>query len=155
MGLRACHTGSMSSSAPATSEVLAMLSRHGLAASTQRVALLAHILSSHGAHPSADDLYRQLADQFPTLSRATVYNNLSALVAAGMVEKLDTPDGARYGPVTKPHVNLACSDCGTIEDVLIGDSQLDILIGRAAAAGVFLPRGVSITVTGRCKACHK
>lgn len=69
--------------------------------------------------------------------------------------EMDTPDGARYGPVTKPHVNLACSDRGTIEDVLIGDSHLDVLIGRAAAAGAFLPCGVSMTVTGRCRACRE
>lgn len=144
----------MAASAPATSEILGMLTAHGLAASTQRVALLGEVLRTPaGVHPSADDLYRALAGQFPTLSRATVYNNLSALVTAGLMEKLDTPEGSRYGPVAEPHVNLVCASCGRIEDVLIGDAELGALVARAARAGAFEASSVSISVTGHCQSC--
>lgn len=142
----------MKSSRP-TSELLELLASRGLAATTQRLALLAAVLDSHDRHLSAEDLYRELSEELPTLSRATVYNNLAALGAAGLIEKLETPDGSRYGPVARPHVNLVCTACGSISDVLVGDPDLEALIGRAAAAGQFQPRSVSLSVNGLCGPC--
>lgn len=141
------------STTPSTSDLLALLSAHGLPATTQRLSLLSALLSVEEGHVSADDLYRELSDQFPTLSRATVYNNLAVLAAAGLVEKLDTHDGSRYGPVARPHVNLVCLECGQITDVLIGDPALDTLVQRASQAGQFAARSVSVSVSGVCTAC--
>lgn len=142
----------MRSARPA-SELLAMLAEHGLAATSQRLALLAAVLDAHGRHPSAEDLYRELSARFPTLSRATVYNNLAVLGNAGLIEKLETPEGSRFGPVAAPHVNLVCSACGAIADVLVGDPDLEALIRRATSAGSFTPRSVSLSVNGLCAAC--
>jgi Fe2+ or Zn2+ uptake regulation protein len=136
-----------------TGELLDLLASRGLAATTQRLALLAAVLDSHDRHLSAEDLYRELSEQFPTLSRATIYNNLAALGNAGLIEKLGTPEGSRYGPVTRPHVNLLCTACGSISDVLIGDTDLERLIERATRAGDFVARSVSLSVSGLCRAC--
>lgn len=138
---------------PSTSDLLALLAERGLPATTQRLALLSALLSVDEGHVSADDLYRDLSDQFPTLSRATVYNNLAVLAAAGLIEKLDTHEGSRYGPVARPHVNLVCLECGQITDVLIGDAALDVLVDRASQAGQFAARSVSVSVSGVCTAC--
>ncbi len=138
---------------PPASELLAMLDSRGLAATTQRVALLGSLLAIDEGHVSAEDLYRELSGQFPTLSRATVYNNLAALGAAGLIEKLDTHEGSRYGPVTQPHVNLVCLGCGQISDALIGDEALASVVERAAEAGAFAVRSVSVSVSGVCAAC--
>ncbi len=142
----------MKSSRPAH-ELLELLADHGLAATTQRLALFAAVLDSHDRHLSAEDLYRALSEQFPTLSRATVYNNLAALANAGLIEKLETPDGSRYGPVARPHVNLVCTACGSIADVLVGDPDLEGIITRAAATDHFVPRSVSLSINGLCRAC--
>ena len=139
---------------PTTTELLAMLDSRGLAATTQRLALLSPLLSIEEGHLSAEDLYRDLSERFPTLSRATVYNNLAALGAAGLIEKLDTHEGSRYGPVTQPHVNLVCLGCGQISDALIGDEGLTSVVERAAEAGEFAVRAVSVSVSGVCAACR-
>ncbi len=138
---------------PSTAELLALLGTRGLVATTQRLALLSALLSVDEGHVSAEDLYRELSDRFPTLSRATVYNNLAALGAAGLIEKLETHDGSRYGPVAVPHVNLVCVECGRIRDVLIGDAGLGLLVQRAAEAGRFAARSVSMSVSGICAEC--
>lgn len=142
----------MKSSRP-TSELLELLASRGLAATTQRLALLAAVLDAHDRHVSAEDLYRELSESLPTLSRATVYNNLAALGNAGLIEKLETPDGSRYGPVARPHVNLVCTSCGAIADVLVGDPDLERLIDRAATTGRFQRRSVSLSVNGLCSGC--
>ncbi|MGE3962220.1 MAG: Fur family transcriptional regulator [Dehalococcoidia bacterium] len=134
-------------------ELLKRLSDHGLAASAQRVAMLEFILTMGPEHLGAEELHQRLKARFPTISRATIYNNLSALAEAGLIEKLDMPDGARFGSVPGPHVNLVCQQCGTIADVLIGDTSLEALMKRAAEAGGFEARAVSISISGRCRGC--
>jgi Fe2+ or Zn2+ uptake regulation protein len=141
------------SNTPSSAELLARLAERGLAASAQRVAVLEFILRVGEQHLTADELHQRLREQFPTLSRATVYNNVAALADAGLIEKLDMPDGARFGPVPEPHVNLVCQVCGRISDVLVGDESLDALVERAARAGAFDARTISISISGRCAGC--
>jgi Fur family peroxide stress response transcriptional regulator len=83
----------------------------------QRVAILDY-LDGNKSHPSAEDIYRAVAETFPTMSLATVYNTLSALERRGQLLKLTIDPGkARYDPNTSPHHHLICNLCKTIEDV--------------------------------------
>ncbi len=129
------------------------LAERGLVATTQRVALLDFILTMGPEHLGAEELHQRLKGRFPGISRATIYNNLAALGEAGLIEKLDLPEGARFGAVPEPHVNLVCQRCGSISDVLIGDRALAALVKRATDAGSFEARAVSISISGHCSEC--
>jgi len=48
----------------------------------QRYAILEYLVESK-MHPTADDIYKALADRFPNMSAATVYNNLRLFVKIG------------------------------------------------------------------------
>jgi len=144
----------MTAEAHPHAEARARLSERGLAASAQRVALLALIMQEPEQHLTADELFQRLRPQFPTLSRATVYNNLGALAEARLIEKLDTYDGARFGPEARPHINLVCDACGAIDDVLVGDTAIEELVRRAAAVTTFDAGGVSMSIAGRCANCR-
>jgi Fe2+ or Zn2+ uptake regulation protein len=151
-----CQTLAMTAhSVPSNGELISQLADAGLAVSSQRVALLASLIRSGGEHPTADGLYQALQDQFPTLSRATVYNNLSALVAAGLIERIDTHDGSRFGPVPVPHINLICDNCGSVDDALVGH---DILarVQKLALDEIegFRPSHLAVTLSGFCKSCR-
>lgn len=145
-----------SSDAPVVTqdEVLRRLAERGLTASSQRVALLGLVLNVHAGHISADEIFQQLRERFPTLSRATVYNNLGALAQAGLIEKLNMYDGARFGPEARPHINLVCDGCGAIEDVLVGDPAIEVLVQRASRSAGFQVGAVSMSVAGYCEACR-
>jgi Fur family transcriptional regulator, peroxide stress response regulator len=83
----------------------------------QRIAIL-DCLEGNKSHPSAHDIYRAVAEKFPTVSLATVYNTLSALERRGQLLKLTIDPGkARYDPNTSPHHHLICNLCKTIADV--------------------------------------
>lgn len=149
----ACQTNGMDETiAPTNDELLGRLAEHGLQASVQRLAVLRHVLGSDH-HTTAEELFEELREQPAMLSRATVYNNLSALTAAGLLERLDTPQGTRYGRVTRPHVNLICTGCGNVSDVLVADSGVAELMARAATAGAFTLQSVSLSVMGLCAGC--
>jgi len=70
------------------------------------------------SHPSAEDIYQELAERHPSLSLSTVYGTLSAFVKAGLVRKLSEVDGRLRVDGTKPpHDHAICRICGAIFDI--------------------------------------
>lgn len=87
----------------------------------QRIALL-RLLASSQNHPSAEHLYAQLREQFPTTSLATVYKTLSLLHEMGEVLELGfSHNDNRYdGHRPLPHPHLICIRCHKIVDAHVG-----------------------------------
>ena len=52
-----------------------------------RKAIIAYLINST-EHPSADKIYKDLLPEHPSLSLATVYNNIKVLVDEGFVTEL-------------------------------------------------------------------
>ena len=100
---------------PEYAELVEILRGTGLSISHQRVSILEY-LYSHRNHPTADMIYRGLKEQnIPTLSRATVYNNIRAFVAAGLVNELKLGDNdRRYDIDTHDHCHFYCQKCKKI-----------------------------------------
>jgi len=89
----------------------------GLRITPQRVAVC-RLLSGTDRHPTAQEIYEQLAPQFPSLSLATIYNTLDALIQVGAVNALGSAgdDTVHYDADTSPHINLACLVCHRVID---------------------------------------
>ena len=83
----------------------------------QRLAIV-EILAKSIGHPSVEDIYTQLKDDFPTMSLATVYRNVLLIKSMGEVLELGFPDGSnRYdGNKPYPHPHVICIKCGKIVD---------------------------------------
>ncbi len=89
----------------------------GLKATGTRVAILDAIERNHN-HPSAEEIYQELAESHPSLSLSTVYSTLNAFVRAGLVRKLSEVDGRlRIEGAKRPHDHAICRICGAIFDV--------------------------------------
>lgn len=89
----------------------------GLKLTPQRLAILDY-LEGNTSHPSAEDIYRNVHERFPTMSLATVYTTLTALKEKGSVLELSVdPDKKRYDPNTELHNHLICLRCKTIVDI--------------------------------------
>jgi Fe2+ or Zn2+ uptake regulation protein len=87
----------------------------GLRVTPQRLAVL-DALSRH-SHPTADDIYREVAPGHPGLGLATVYNTLSVLADRGQVLVVDDRSGRRYDLRVEPHQHIRCRSCGTLADL--------------------------------------
>ena len=99
------------------SEQAERLRAAGLKATGPRVAIL-DAVERNCNHPSAEDIYQELAESHPSLSLSTVYGTLSAFVKAGLVRKLSEVDGRlRVDGTTPPHDHAICRKCGAIFDV--------------------------------------
>ncbi len=83
----------------------------------QRLAILGY-LNGNTSHPSAEDIYKAVQKQFPTMSFATVYNTLEALKNKGSVQELKIDHAKkRYDPDCSVHHHLICNKCRNIIDI--------------------------------------
>lgn len=97
--------------------VLTMLKKADIKPSVQRIAVTGYVVS-HRTHPTADEIFRALHPEYPTMSRTTVYNTLRRLVEAGAIRMLGIdPANMRYDGNTDDHAHFICSHCGGITDV--------------------------------------
>ncbi len=83
----------------------------------QRMAIVKILAKSEG-HPSVENIHDQIKEDFPTMSLATVYKNISLIKSLGEVLELGFPDGSnRYdGNRPDPHPHVICIKCKTIAD---------------------------------------
>jgi len=94
-----------------------MLRDIGLVPTIQRLAVL-DCLAKTKQHPTANQVLSTVRRQFPSISRATVYNTLDALTKAGVVLRLTVdPTVARYDADLGPHAHFRCRICGGIYDI--------------------------------------
>lgn len=83
----------------------------------QRLAILS-FLKGNKSHPSAEDIYKAVTKQFPTMSFATVYNTLEALRDKGNIQELKIDrTKKRYDPDISRHSHLICIKCSKISDI--------------------------------------
>ena len=83
----------------------------------QRLAIVKILAKSEG-HPSVENIHGEIKKDFPTMSLATVYKNISLIKSIGEVLELGFPDGSnRYdGNKPTPHPHVICIECKKIVD---------------------------------------
>jgi len=136
------------------SDLLARLRQQDWRLTAQR-RTVAEVLSGEHVHLTADEVHARAVAVLPEISRATVYNTLSEMVALGEVREVQMGGRARrYDPnASASHHHLVCTTCGLIMDVPEASG--------AAAAGLpadedrhgFQDDHVEVTYRGTCADC--
>ncbi|TCD45718.1 transcriptional repressor [Streptococcus sp. X16XC17] len=98
--------------------VIDHLRTKGIRITETRKAVLAYLIDSK-EHPSAEMIYRDLRPDFPSMSLATVYNNLKVLVDEGFVTEIkrNKDTTTYYDFMGHDHLNVICEKCGKITDI--------------------------------------
>lgn len=130
------------------------LRQAGMRVTPQRVAIC-DLLAASDEHPTAAMIYDELKPRFDSLSLATVYNTLDALVGLGVVNVLGQvgDDKVHYDADTEPHVNLACISCSRIID--IPSEHVTHLDSEITAASGYKLLGARVLYYGLCPDCQK
>jgi Fe2+ or Zn2+ uptake regulation protein len=93
------------------------LREHGIQPSAQRVAVAEYVLRTR-EHPSADVVWKRVREEFPWISRATVYNTLNLFVEKGLLRRLTfAEDSVVFDPKTETHHHFIDESTGAIHDV--------------------------------------
>ena len=125
----------------------------GMRVTAQRTAIC-QLLTSTEEHPTAAMIYDELKLQFPSMSLATVYNTLEALVKIGAINALGGAgdDSVHYDADMEPHVNLACLSCNKIVD--IHSEHVTHLDSEITAASGYKLLGARVLYYGLCPECQ-
>lgn len=92
------------------------LKHNGIRMTPQRYAILSYLLET-ATHPTADEIFKEIEPQFPSMSVATVYNNLKVFKEAGLVRELTYGDvSSRFDGNMTDHYHCICTICGRIVD---------------------------------------
>jgi Fe2+ or Zn2+ uptake regulation protein len=129
----------------------ALLRRHGLQVTAQRLAVLRAV--SDRPHSTADDVDKVVRAEIGAISRQAVYDALAALTDKGLVRRIQ-PAGssARYeNRVGDNHHHLICRTCNRMVDVdcAVGDTPC---LTAADSAGYEIDEA-EVIYWGRCPEC--
>lgn len=104
------------------------------------------------SHPSVAAVHAEVRRRFPGVSPATVYATLELFAQLGLVQEISGPI-RRYDGRAGRHINLVCTRCGQVIDVV--DARLDSLQRRAAAGAHFHVSAVRFELHGLCQRCRR
>ena len=90
----------------------------GMRLSRQRRFIL-ELLWQAQEHLSAREIYNRLNQQGKNIGHTSVYQNLEALSAQGIIECIERSDGRLYGNISDSHSHVNCLDTNQILDVHI------------------------------------
>jgi Fe2+ or Zn2+ uptake regulation protein len=129
-----------------------LASKRGLAVTHQRQVVYEAVIAAHGHH-SPEQIYQTVRKHIPSISLATVYNNLRLFVERGLLREV-TPHSStlRVDGNLEPHHHLVCSRCKTVQDIE-GDFIDLKRVSRQAPEGFDLSQPV-IEVFGLCRRCR-
>lgn len=116
--------------------------------------LIKDFLMTRKDHPTADVVYMNVRQQFPSISLGTVYRNLTLLADMGEINRLRVGDGVdHFDADTSKHYHFVCSKCGQVVDL-----KMDTLDHVMDIAGMDFDGEIHGHITyfyGICGDCHE
>jgi len=126
-----------------------LLKDYELKVTPQRVAIVEE-LYKHG-HMNIDDLYRKLLERFPSVSLATIYKNINAMVERFFISEVKIPHTKTVYELTKnEHAHMVCSSCKEVVDIELNSKSIQ---EQAKSISNFKITQVDIVLRGVCKKC--
>jgi Fe2+ or Zn2+ uptake regulation protein len=127
------------------------LRESGLRCTPQRYALMAFLLE-HPSHPNVAEIFAAVNRVDPRCSRATTYNNLRALVQAGLVREVAVEGrAARFDAKGLQHHHFICDRCGEVEDM----DWYDVPLPASRTLGKRTIRESELIFRGVCEKCSR
>ena len=134
-----------------TQSVIGFFREKGLKVTSQRLAICNFILSRKD-HPTAEQIYEGLRNEYPTISLGTIYKTLHLLKDLGLIQELGFNEGSvRYDPDMELHINMVCSKCGIISDYKA--EKVEKLWNAIISDLRIKPKGQRIDIYYECNNC--
>jgi len=128
-----------------------LLKEHKLKVTPQRLGILT--LMHKMGHIDVEELFFQIKKQFSSISLATLYKNVNAMLQTKLITEVKVPHQKTKYEITKePHIHLLCDSCHEFIDL-----ELDVnsLISEASQKSHYQLSGSSIVLSGVCEKCQE
>ncbi len=124
------------------------LKQHGIKPSYQRMKIYDYLIK-YKNHPTVDDIYQELVDEIPTLSKTTIYNTLKLFLEKEIVQLITIEENeTRYDADTSIHGHFKCDECGKVYDIWLDISEM-----KLKGLDDFKVRESQIYFKGTCDKC--
>ena len=118
---------------------------------TKQRELVLEVVRARKEHYTAAQIFELAKKRMPTISRATVYNNLKSLENFGLIRRVTGDDAFdRYDGSFVPHGHMVCTECARMWD--FDSSHLDALISDAVGCAF---TSYELKVRTVCDECAK
>jgi Fur family transcriptional regulator, peroxide stress response regulator len=126
-----------------------LLKEYDLKVTPQRVAIVDELYKN--GHMNIDELYRKLLERFPSISLATIYKNVNAMVEKIFLSEVKIPNAKTvYELIKTEHAHLVCNECGFIEDIVLDSSDI---VEQVSKISKFKVDSTEIILSGLCHKC--
>jgi Fur family peroxide stress response transcriptional regulator len=126
-----------------------ILREHNLKATPQRLEILENI-AKYG-HINIDKLFEKVRETFNSISLATIYKNINAMIENTILVEVKLPNTKTvYEIVKQKHYHLLCNNCQSIIDVEIDTSSI---IDSVSTQYNFKVDKSDVVLSGTCKNC--
>ncbi|MCL2231864.1 MAG: transcriptional repressor [Treponema sp.] len=113
--------------------------------------LILNAVKKLNIHATAEQVYDYVVIEHPSISKATVYRNLSQMVESHELLNIGSFHGAaHYDHNCHKHYHFICDSCKKIFDV---DNYLPGIYGQLTAMDDFEIRGHNLNFNGLCRDC--
>lgn len=126
-----------------------LLREHGIKVTPQRLSIVEEL--SGFVHMSVDELYEAIKKKFPSISLATVYKNINAMLEKDFILEVKIPNQkSKYELVKESHSHVMCDNCGKVEDITL---DLGAVAKKAANLTHYQIHDNALVLSGVCPSC--
>jgi Fur family peroxide stress response transcriptional regulator len=134
------------------SDLAQRLTHSGLRSTPQREVVFQVVLGKRD-HPTAEEVFDRVKSAMPTISLATVYNCLDALVQCGLIKQVNSArEPSRYCPNLHEHAHFHDDATGEIHDVDIPPDLMNRL--RTLLPDGYKAVSIDLSFRGTVRALH-
>lgn len=132
---------------------VARCTQAGLSATHQRLVIY-RVLAESEDHPSPEAVYERVRSEIPSISQATVYNNIHKFVELGLLEEVSKlHQTSRLDANMERHHHLVCVECKKVVDYY--DAALDKARAKSREPHGFEIRHYHVEMHGLCPDCRR
>lgn len=131
-------------------ESISILKEKGIVVTPQRLAVW-QLIRDKKCHPCVETIYKEIKEQFPAVSLATVYTILETFKNSELLQELSIRKGkACFDPYVESHHHLLCRICDKIYDI-----DIDCKVAQKKMVAGHRVEDVQAYFYGVCKNCQK
>ena len=127
-----------------------LLREHSLKVTPQRIGILS-LMQTKG-HIDIEELYKEIKEQFSSISLATLYKNVNAMLENHLITEIKVPNfKAKYEIIKEPHIHILCKKCNEFMDL---DVDLGSVLNEASKKSDYQLQESCVVLSGLCKKCQ-
>jgi len=126
-----------------------LLRDNGIKVTPQRLSIVEELYGQ--VHMSVDELYEAIKKKFPSISLATVYKNINAMLEKSFILEVKIPNQkSKYELTKESHSHVMCESCGKVEDISL---DLHSITQKAVNLTHYNIKHDALILSGICPSC--